>query len=225
MKHSETQRDEQLSALLDSALNKDELDLYMQDLKRDPVADAEAAQRYRLIGDAMRDEIDPSSFMDMSAAISRAIAHEDSLQDSHTDAELQPVTQKTSFKLGNLLQAWFKPVAGVAVASSVAMLTLFTFNTVSEQSPASQSQLARIESATQITPANQLAPVNLQRMNPEIARNVHVASTTDVVAKSLQQQKQLNRYLLQHSGYASQSTMQGMMPYVRAADVKSREAE
>lgn len=225
MKHSDNQRDEQLSALLDSALNKDELNLYMQDLKRDPVADAEATQRYRLIGDAMRDEIDQSSFMDMSAAISRAIAREDVLQESLTDAEAQPVAQKTPFKLSNLLNIWFKPVAGVAVASSVAVLTLFTFNTVSENSAPAQSQLAQVESATQITPVKQMTPVNLQRVNPEIARNVRVASTTDVAAKSLQQQKQLNRYLLQHSGYAGQSTMQGMMPYVRAADVKSREAE
>jgi len=214
MKQSDIKRDEQLSALLDNALDAEQLQAFMQDLKRDPVADAETAQRYRLMGDAMRDEVDQSSFMDISASVSRAIEREA----AHGS---EPATTRKPFNLGAWLNAWFKPVTGVAVAASVAMVTLVTFNSIN-QSPdvGTAAQQLALSADSSDAPAAQL-----QRVNPEIARNVRLASTVDPAQKSAQQQKQLNIYMMQHSSYASQATMQGMMPYVRAADVKSREAE
>lgn len=215
MKQSDIKRDEQLSALLDSALDAEQLQAFMQDLKRDPVADAETAQRYRLMGDAMRDEIDQSSFMDISASVSRAIERES----AHG---IEAAASRKSFDFSALFNAWFKPVAGASVAASVAVVTLLTFNSIN-QSPdvagTAQQQVA-------LSTGNSDAPAaQLQRVNPEIARNVRLASTVEPAQKSAQQQKQLNIYMLQHSSYASQATLQGMMPYVRAADVKSREAE
>jgi len=213
-KQSNQARDEKLSALLDNALNEQQLDEFMQDLKRDPIADAETAQRYRLMGDAMRDELDQSSFMDISSAVHRAIENEPSLSETDLDVE----NTRTSSPLPGILQLlnnWTKPLAGMAVAASVAMMTLFTFNTVNN----SDTLDATIQVAQ-----TQPASTSLQRVNPDIARNVRMASTLDT-SKSKEQQKQLNEYMLQHSGYASQSTMQGMMPYVRAADVKTQEKE
>lgn len=204
------QRDEQLSALLDDGLDDAQLQSFMQDLKRDPIADAESAQRYRLIGDVMRDEIDQASFMDISAAVHRAVEQEPeySLQPNKDKVE----KKSSSFNLSNLLSSWVKPLSGMAVAASVAMVTLVTFNTVqNESADVSSSQLA------------QVVPTRIEKVNTEISRNVQVASTLDIRKTTPQQQKQLNQYLLQHSGYASQTTMQGMMPYVRAADVKSEE--
>ena len=204
------QRDEQLSALLDDGLDDAQLQSFMQDLKRDPIADAESAQRYRLIGDVMRDEIDQASFMDISAAVHRAVEQEPeySLQPNKDKVE----KKSSSFNLSNLLSSWVKPLSGMAVAASVAMVTLVTFNTVqNESADVSSSQLA------------QVVPTRIEKVNTEISRNVQVASTLDIRKTTPQQQKQLNQYLLQHSGYASQTTMQGMMPYVRAANVKSEE--
>lgn len=209
MKKSDIKREEQLSALLDNALDSQQLDSFMQDLKRDPLADAETAQRYNLIGDAMRDELDQSSFMDISGAVQRAIEQEP----VHAQSEQQaPSAFKPLSALTGLLTAWIKPITGMAVAASVAMMTLFTFNTV-QNNEADESSVQLAQSA---------AP---QKMSVDIARNVRVASTLDNNSKSIEQQKQINSYMLQHSGYASQSTMQGMMPYVRAADVKSQETE
>ena len=203
------QREEQLSALLDDALSDEQLQFFMDDLKRDPIADTESAQRYRLIGDAMRDEIDQSSFIDVSAAVHRAVEQEP------VHNEVPEKAKTPSFNLAALFSAWVKPLTGMAVAASVAMVTLVTFNTVQDNGDATSAQVA------QISPV-QFAPIN--RVSPEISRNVQVASTLDISKTTPQQQKQLNQYLLQHSGYASQITMQGMMPYVRAADVKSQEA-
>ncbi len=214
MKQSDIKRDEQLSALLDNALDAEQLQAFMQDLKRDPVADAETAQRYRLMGDAMRDEVDQSSFMDISASVSRAIERE-------TVHGIEATAVKKPFNLSAWLNAWLKPVTGVAVAASVAVVTLVTFNSINlSPDAATSAQQMALNTDKSDAPASQL-----QRVNPEIARNVRLASTVDPAQKSVQQQKQLNIYMLQHSSYASQATLQGMMPYVRAADVKSREAE
>ncbi|MCW9048490.1 MAG: sigma-E factor negative regulatory protein [Gammaproteobacteria bacterium] len=202
---SKEQNNEQLSALLDSALDEQQLQSFMQDLKRDPIADAEASQRYNLIGDVMRDELDQSSFMDISSAVHRAIEKEA----PHNET---PVVHRKEqgFNLASLFSSWVKPLTGMAVAASVAMVTLLTFNTI--QSTDNAEQPAQLAQSTPI-----------ERVNIDISRNVQVTSTLDISKKSPEQQKQLNEYMLKHSGYASQSTMQGMMPYVRAADVKTHE--
>ena len=197
-----TQRDEQLSALLDDALTDQQLDYFMQDLKRDPIADGEAAQRYRLMGDVMRDEIDQSSFIDISGAVHRSIELEPAYTESVTK-----ISQKSGTNLAVIFSSWVKPLTGMALAASVAMVTLLTFNSVQNSETAQPAQLA--QSST------------VQPVNPEIARNVQVASTLSI--KTSEQQKQLAEYMMQHSGYARQATMQGMMPYVRAADVDDQE--
>ncbi len=198
------QREEQLSALLDSELSDQQLESFMQDLKRDPISDAESAQRYHLMGDAIRDELDQSSFMDISAAVHRAIEQEPAYSEL-----AEPAKKQTAFSLSQLLSGWFKPLTGMAVAASVAMVTLVTFNTLQNDSSVQPAQLV------------QSAPV--VPVSSEIARNVQVASTLNASEKTPEQQQQLNQYMLRHSGYASQSTMQGMMPYVRAADVNSQQ--
>lgn len=213
--NKEQQRDEQLSSLLDSALDEQQLASFMQDLKRDPVADAEAAQRYRLMGDVLREELDQSSFMDISSAVHRAIEQEPEYNESSVSAK-----QKTQFNLSALLSGWVKPLTGMAVAASVATVTLVTFNTVQNSDSVGQSTQLALSAPIELAPIETAA---IERVNSEISRNVQVASTLNISEKTPEQQKLLNNYMLQHSGYASQSTMQGMMPYVRAADVKNQE--
>ncbi len=206
----EQQRQEQLSALLDDALDGQQLQAYMQDLKRDPIADAEIAQRYRLMGDAMRDELDQGSFMDISAAVHREIEKEPEYQLSTAAS----VEQKNSFNFLSAFAGWLKPAGGIAVAASVATLTLLTFNSLQVSTGSEHSEAAQFA---------QSQPVELQRVNPEIARNVRVASTLDIAKKSPEQIQQLNRYMLQHSGYAGQTAIQKMIPHVRVVEFKSQE--
>lgn len=221
MKETQQQRDEQLSALIDNALNEQQLQSFMQDLKRDSIADGEKAQRYHLIGDAMRDELDQSSFMDISAAVHRSIEQEPGLSETEITTGVET---RSKFDLASLIASWVKPLTGMAVAASVAMVTLFTFSAVQNNDSSGQSSQLAQTSQLQTAPA-QTASAQLVKVNPEVARNVRVASTLDTSQKSPEQQKQLNSYMLQHSGHASQSTMQGMMPYVRAADVQAQESE
>ncbi|VAW64440.1 hypothetical protein MNBD_GAMMA11-1215 [hydrothermal vent metagenome] len=201
-------REEQLSALLDNALDAQQLQGFMQDLKRDPLVDAETAQRYQLIGDVMRDDVDQISFMDISDAVHRSIE----LEPEHHVAETPTVKHKSSRHFLSPLYGWLKPVGGLAVAASVATMTLLTFNSL-------QTDSSDPDEAAQFVQQSQ--PVQL--VNPEIARNVRVASTGGTDKKTPEQQQQLNLYMLRHSGVTSHTAIQEMMPNVRVIEFKVQE--
>ncbi len=204
-----SQRDEQLSALLDNAMDEKELQEFMQDLKRNPLEDAERVQRYQMVGDVVRDELNESSFMDISAAVHRAIEQEPSL-------DVKPAKQP-----GRIfdLSAWMKPLTGMAVAASVAMVTVVTVRLV-DTDPANESQQA-IANVNQAPVTNNVA---VAPVNPAIAQQIRAVSTEASQQNQLRQ-KQLNEYMMNHSGYAGQSTMQGMMPYVRVVTFDSKESK
>ena len=196
-----TRRDEQISALLDDALSAEELNEFMQDLKRDHLDDAERIQRYQLARDAMRGELNNTSFMDVSAAVHRAIEQE---------PEMDALTVSKSSRKPFDLSAWLRPLTGMAVAASVAAITVVAFNTVQFESDSASQPLAQ-------SPSQVVTPVN-----PVIAQQVRVASTMNYPKPSQHQRQQLNDYMVKHSGAAGQSTMQGMMPYVRVVSFESK---
>ena len=190
------QRNEKISALLDDQLDEQDLQAFMQDLQRDPVADADRVQRYQLMGEAMRDELDQASFMDISGAVHRALEQEEALNVVPT----RPA--RPAFNLS----AWLRPLSGLAIAASVAMITVVAFKTVNTESGSAVSQpMAQIAPASPV-----ITPVNRQ-----FAQHVHVASTAPL-KPSAEQSEQLNEYLINHAG---QSSMQGVMPYVRVINM------
>lgn len=197
-----TQRDEQISALLDDALSAEELNAFMQDLKRDHLEDAERIQRYQLARDAMRGELSNTSFMDVSAAVHRAIEQEPEL-----DMSAVKISAKKSFDFS----AWLRPITGMAVAASVAVVTVVAFRTV--QTEVVETPAPAVAQVQQRT----IAPVN-----PVIAQQVRVASTINVAQDSPANRQQLNDYMVKHSGAADQSALQGMMPYVRIVSFESQ---
>jgi sigma-E factor negative regulatory protein RseA len=192
-----SEKDEKLSALIDNALDRKELDAYLGDLKRDPLADAERLQRYRMIGDVLRDEMSEASLMDISAAVHRAV-------DQETTPEVVPV----SARLFNF-PALVKPLTGMAIAASVAMVTVVAVRTVSTDSP---DTVRAVASAQKPAANEQLARVT--PVNPVIAQHVRAASTDAGQSRQLRN-RQLSEYMMNHSGYAGQTTVQGMMPYAR----------
>lgn len=201
-------RDEQISSLLDDALKQQELDVFMQDLKRDPVAEAECIKRYQMIGDAMRNELSNVSFMDISSAVQRAI-------DNEPEPEYKPqIAAKPRFDLS----AWLRPLSGVAIAASVAMVTVVSFR-LAGTSPDSDAMqpVASVQSS--------VSPQFVTPVNPQISQQIQVVSTDRSAANNGLTQKQLNDYMMNHSEYAGQTTIQGMMPYVRVVslDAKTRQ--
>jgi len=188
-----SERDERLSALVDNALDSRELNEFMQDLKRDPVEDAERMQRYRIIRDVMADDLSEVSLMDISAAVQRVIEQEDALQ---------VTVDRPSARLFNF-PALAKPLTGMAIAASVAMVTVVAVRTVNVDSESEPVQAVANVNQQPITP-----------INPAIAQQVRAASTNASQLTRLRS-SQLSEYMMNHSGYAGQASVPGMMPYVR----------
>ena len=198
MKH----RDEQLSAFMDDALDGQELREFMQDLKRSPVTDAEQIQRYQMMHDVLKDELDQSSFIDISAAVHRLI-----------EQEVDSVTEKIPTRSPPVFDfsAWLRPLSGLAIAASVAMITVVTVRVVSNDSAESvQTQLVETNINLPIEQVQPMVPVNNQ-----LLQHIHAVSTADQEKQSRIREQQLREYILNHSEYAGQTTIQGMMPYAR----------
>ncbi len=205
-------RDEQISALLDDALEAQEIKVFMQDLKRNPLDDADKLQRYQLASAALRDELDASSFMDVSAAVHRAIAQEE--QSSTT-------TESTQESRRFDLSGWLRPLSGMAIAASVAMITVVAFRTVQTESVENPVQ-AVADARTQ----DSLQPVLNQPMtvavNPNLNPRLRTVSTLETPEDTTLREQQLSQYMIEHLESAGQTTMQGMMPYVRVVSFDSR---
>jgi sigma-E factor negative regulatory protein RseA len=209
-----SKREQQLSAILDDDLDQRELNEFMQDLKRDPESDAESVKRYQMMGDVMRDELNAASFMDISATVHRAVDQELEYQTSDS----QVIPEKVREPWFNL-SAWTKPLAGMAIAASVAMVTVVSFKAVEMNSANDSAQSVAEINTGKVKP--EIKNPLVVPVNPVIASQVRLASTADSKTKAQLQAKQLSDYMMRHSNSAGQSTMQGMVPYVRAVSFDS----
>lgn len=205
-------RDEQISALLDDALDDQEVKAFMQDLKRNPLDDAEKLQRYRIASAALRDELDASSFMDVSAAVHRAIAQEEQLS---TKTEPTQVSRRFD------LTAWLRPLSGMAIAASVAIVTVVAFRTVQTESVENPVQ-AVADARTQDSLQTVLDQPVTVAVNPNLNSHLRTVSTVQTSEDESLREQQLSQYMIEHLEYAGQTTMQGMMPYVRVVSFDSR---
>ena len=201
MQHKhDKQRNEQLSALLDNELKPEELAQLMDDLGRDPLAQGETLQRYQLIGKTLRGELDAAAFMDISAAVQRAIAAD--------TVSLSPVRQLQPRWLP-VMQTWMRPAAGLAIAASVAMVTVVSVRILQQPVPAGASSLVALTptlAPTPIVPVDARRAQQIQVVTHRVEESVQPVSVTP----------QLNNYLMRHSGVAGQATLQGVMPYARS---------
>ena len=191
-----SKRKEKISAFLDNDMHRDELMSFSLSAEAD---DAKVAQRYLMLGDALRGEMSQSSFVDVSQAVREALADEniaDQMTESVSAQPAQPATEKSSFFD---LSAWFKPVAGMAVAASVAVVMVVT---VTGQDSAGIAPVAtNTDTQLQAQPAVQVA----------VEDETIDAKDTD-----------LNSYINQHLEFATQDTLQGRLPYVRAVSFESK---
>ncbi len=183
-------RKEKISAFLDDDIHSDELMSFS--LSADP-DDAKVAQRYQIMGDVLRGEMSDASFIDVSQAVREALADEQLAIDSRS----KPVTSSTDSKAGRFdLSAWFKPVAGMAVAASVAVVMVVT---LSGQENGTHAPIAK---NIDQQPAVQLAADDNQEMDKK-------ATELDP------------RLVNQHLEFATQDTLQGRLPYVRAVSYEA----
>ncbi len=191
-----SKRKEKISAFLDNDMHRDELMSFSLSAEAD---DAKVAQRYQMLGDALRGEMSDSSFVDVSHAVREALADEN-IADQMTAAE--PKSSPPSEKSGFFdISAWLKPVAGMAVAASVAVVMVVS---VTEQDD--NAGVAPVATNVEVQPAVQLAVEGKSIKNKAIDNKA-----TD-----------LDPYINQHLEFAAQDTLQGRLPYVRAVSFESK---
>lgn len=177
---------EQLSALADDELSEVEQPLLLGRLERDPELRA-CLGRYQLIGEVMRGS-GATATLGVADRVQQVLGEETTAgaENSHSVSDQS---------------VWWKPLAGLAVAASVAMVAVFTVTSVNEESAGTVPVVA--SAPTAITPVSDpIDPVAVSddgqwdRLDPEI-------------------DKRLSGYLVNHNEYAASRGMQGVMPYVR----------
>ena len=141
---------EQLSSLLDGELPPEETTFLLKRLGREPEL-ARRLGRYRLCGDVLRGErVQPRA--DFVVRVSSAIAAE---------APLPPALYAGR---GDFRVPWLKPLAGLAVAASVAVVAVLLLRQSPVMSPA--QPLAVVASAPDPVPAGAARPPALARRVP-----------------------------------------------------------
>lgn len=169
---------EQISALLDGELPEAERRLLLERLERDPALRLHWS-RYQLISDAVHQTLPPQ--IDLGFA-DRVMA----VLDEQPEYHRQPV---------NRLARAVKPLAGLAVAASVAVVAVLAV------------QQARTPDA--LPGAVQVAE------KPPAPTLPASADASAAIGVPVQDGNRLNAYLVNHSEYAASGGMPGMSPYVR----------
>jgi len=171
---------EQLSALLDDELNDVEQPLLLGRLERDAGLRA-CLGRYQLISEVMRGS-GQTTTLGVANRVRQALAD---------DAPVRmPVAKVTNRSV------WLKPLAGLAVAASVALVAVLTVTSVRETNTESVPALATAQSAAAPTRVSDARGEQWDRLDPQI-------------------DKRLTGYLVNHNEYAASRGVQGVMPYVR----------
>jgi sigma-E factor negative regulatory protein RseA len=184
---------EELSALIDGEYEGnsdkvfDEL-IHNQEMK-------ETWSRYHLIGDCLREQLPEKISSQISTSVSNALRNEPTV--------LAP--QKT--KQFNL-----KPLAGFAIAASVAMAAVFSVQNSNDSNSVS---------TTPTLAANTTAPQSQTFSFPNaqvLPASVRKSDTPEDVAN-----QRLNNYLMNHNEYRSNGSMNGILPYVRLVTIETQE--
>lgn len=184
---------EKLSAFLDNDLHQDELMSFS--LSSEP-EHAKVAQRYQMMGDVMRDELSDASFVDVSQSVREALANETIEIVKPVQAEVKSASKDIS--AGWDLTAWFRPAAGMATAGLVAVVMVVT---LSSQETGGLSPVAD----------------NAEKEPVVMTADVNTTGDKSTAGNS----KELRPYIDQHLEYATQDTLQGRLPFVRAVSYET----
>lgn len=189
---------ESLSALMDGEL--DEMSLHRL-LKSDDAAEQQATRetwaRYHIARDAMKGEVDQFTGIDISRSISAAL-------DDEAEFNQSPIKEKTA--------SWWKPVAGLSVAASVAFAVVL----------GARFGADGINQDVQIA-----AKPEVKIVTPEVTKVKGPTMLADAPVngeqqKELQQaQERLNSYLKQHAQDSAIGQGRTAMPFARVVNFES----
>ena len=172
-----------------SALVDDELaDMEIDLVLRRLSRDSEARdrwERYHLISDVIQGHHVPAALATNFAARIRQAIEAEPLP--------QPVARP--------LPAWYKPVAGFGLAASVVLMALFGL---------------KLNQTEVLQPATPLAATTSTPFTAAAALPIQTAAITRLADPAREPvEARLSHYLVNHNGYASMNSVNGMLPYVR----------
>jgi negative regulator of sigma E activity len=197
---------EKISVLMDDYRHTEEDQSVLNELQGD-INQQYTLQRYQLISDVLSNEVPEHIRMDFAAEVRSRLEIEPAHNIKITQSDRS--TQQPSW----LWSMLFKPVAGLAVAAAVAIVTISSLQSPSTQqdqsvaaADSSQARVEQLASIPLISNAVRVAgkPENLTRqngMNWNIKRN------------GPGMQSKLNTFLVNHNEYSS--SIQGIIPQVR----------
>jgi len=186
-------RKEKISAFLDNEMHRDEIMSFS--LSAEP-EDAAVVKRYQIMAEALRGEISDSSFIDVSQAVHNALLDEGLAVEKDKPASTKPARSTVRSAFSN----WFRPVAGMAVAASVALVMVVTLS----------NQEGNISAPIAKNTGQQ--PVNNPPLQLAIENKPVIQKVTDI-----------NPHLVnRHLEFATQDTLQGRLPYVRAVSYQKK---
>jgi sigma-E factor negative regulatory protein RseA len=182
-------RRQELSILMDDELDPKDIGRLVNDVCGEREL-RETWNRYHLIGDALRGEPLNLEATRLADQVRRQLAAEPALL---------PVPHRRSHR------RWAVPIAGSALAASLAMVAWVVGPAYFGDAPATSVPVRALASAPIATP-------NLYLQRSGTSWNVQQPEVENT----------LNRYLVNHQAYSPSSGMKGMLPYASFASYDAR---
>lgn len=200
-------RNEELSSLLDDYHDTEQDRSVLDELQAD-VNQQYRVRRYQMIGNVMRNELSQTVDLDFEARVRSLIEQEAPLSGA---SPLEVKDRKPSW----LSSIFFKPVAGLAVAATVAVVTVSSFQVqnLSEGNPtdvaSNDASKAKVE---------QLANLPVFQNAVRVSGNSQIGTAPGgtnwkIKRNKPDMQSKLNTYLVNHNEYSN--SMHGIIPQAR----------
>jgi sigma-E factor negative regulatory protein RseA len=191
------QLDSQLSAMFDDELPQEECELLARRLSRDDALKARW-RRYAVIGAAIRAERGVRLDANLAARVSSAISAEPSLSSEEARARKAAGS--------SLVQRWWQPVAGTAVAAGVAALSVMWLR--------SQDPLG-----TETLIAQTPAPVEIPAVSEQIVSASPESYTTPAVnPRNAVPVAELANYVVAHSEFSAPLSRRNLLSALVASE-------
>ena len=198
------QQDEKLSALLD-----DDNDADINAVLDEVMADVNLqyrARRYRIIGETLRNELPQAIDMDFHHNVMAKIGEQ------VPSAEFDDKSSSKTSNLPLLARTWFRPFAGLAVAASVALVTVALWQPLQNSDALLDDGLVSAEQQK----IQQLAGQQIAGGAVQASSRIQTNGTRwKLENESAVLQRKLNAYLVNHTEYSN--SMQGLIPQARVA--------
>ena len=204
------QEDEKLSMLLD-----DQVDADAAEVLDEVVADVNLQyrlRRYQMIGEVMRNELPPAIDTGFHQNVMAKIRAEAGAAAPSMDS---PSGRAESIPLA--ARSWFRPLAGLAVAASVAVVTVALWQPLQQQEGAAETLASGEDQQT----VDKLAGQPVSRAVTVSTRVQHDGTHWITENESPVLQQKLNAYLVNHTEYSN--SMQGLIPQARVAGFDAQE--